>query len=201
VPLTLIFQQLSWRERFISGEVPAVSLPLDQGNVYHAHEIFLNSLFPILPEPPLQVVTSKLIGIFPITSLYKKNLTATVIDRITCLCRSNGFEPVVFLLGGEKLDGPVRAPIINIDRNFAALMGVIDPLAGAVCADSLPAHLSAYLHKHVFVVSPTPNTYWFPHSVYADDYWGLFDDNDKLDQSLDRFFSSLKMESCLECNV
>ena len=195
---TLVFDRLSWRERFISADLHAVAIAPNQNNVYIAYEIFLKSIFPILPEPPLQIVTSKLIGIFPITSLYKKNLTASVIDRIACFCLSNGFEPVVFLLEGERLDGPVRAPVINIERNFLALVEAIDSIAGAICADSLPAHLSAYLRKHVFVMSPTPNTYWFPRSVYANGYWALFNGIDKLDQSLDRFFSTLKMESCLE---
>jgi hypothetical protein len=196
-PLTLVFDKLSWRERFMSAGARAVAIPPHQNNVYIAYEFFLKSLFPILPAPQQGVVTGKLVGIFPITSLNKKNLTATVINQITSICRSKGFDPVVFLLDGERLDGPVSAPIINIDRNFTALMGVIDSLAGAICADSLPAHLSAYLHKHVFVVSPTPNTYWFPQSVYVNDYWGLFKDVDALNRSLDKFFSSLSLDSTL----
>lgn len=197
-PLTLVFDKLSWRERFISAGGHPVAIAPNQKNIYIAYEIFLKSLFPILPEESIRRVTNKKFGIFPKTSLKAKNLSAKLIDQVTYLCRLNGFEPLVFLLDGERLDGPIMAPIINIDRNFPALVRAIDSLAGAICADSLPAHLSAYLHKHVFVVSPTANTYWFPRSVYANGYWALFNDVDKLDQSLNRFFASLKMELCRE---
>jgi hypothetical protein len=201
MPPTLVFDRLSWREQFISAGEDAVAIPPNQKNIYTAYEVFLKSLFPISAEKSLQVVVGNLIGIFPITSLHRKNLTSTVIDRITSLCLSYGFDPVVFLLDGESLDGPIRAPTINIDRNFPALVKAIDSLAGTICADSLPAHLSAYLYKHVFVVSPAPNKYWYPQSVYANDYWGVFNDVEKLDQSLDKFFTLLRMESCFDQKV
>jgi ADP-heptose:LPS heptosyltransferase len=190
-PLTLVFDNLSWRERFISAGTHAVAIPSNQSNIYLAYEFFLKSLFPILPASSLGPVTGKLVGIFPITSLNKKNLTTTVINQITSICRSRGFNPAVFLLDGERLEGAVSAPIVKIDKNFTTLLNVIDSLAGSICADSLSAHLSAYLNKRVFVVTPAPNTYWLPESVYVNDFWGVFKEVDALDRSLERFLSSL----------
>jgi hypothetical protein len=189
VPLTLIFQKLSWRERFISGEVPAVSLPLGQDNVYSAYEIFLKTMISLLPEEPPRMGAGNVIGIFPTTSSMRKNMTSAVINQIATQCKSNGFDPVVFLLGSESIDGSISIPIRRIDRNFPALIGAIKSTSMTICADSLPAHLSFYFKKYVYVVAPRANPYWLPISSYANGYCSTFDDFDGLNKSLERFFS------------
>jgi hypothetical protein len=97
---------------------------------------------------------------------------------------------VVFVLDGEAVAENLKAPIERIPRNFRALTEAILSVCASICADSLPAHLTCYQRRPVFVASPITNTYWLPYTAFQEQYWELFNNLDATQRSLDRFLSS-----------
>jgi ADP-heptose:LPS heptosyltransferase len=56
------------------------------------------------------------------------------------------------------------------------LVEVISNSDLVISADSLPSHLSEFLHIPIFVSTPAPKPYWLPKSSYKTSGWATFSD-------------------------
>ena len=193
----LVFDRLSWRERFIVGRRCALPIGEDLApNVYTAHEMFLQregigaTLSPT-PDVFALPVTSRRIGIFPFSRVAAKNVPFTLVESIARQCRTHGFEPIVLLLEGEEFPSLPGVPVERLARRFDALSQGISSVAAVVAADSLPAHLAEYNGRAAFVASPVENAHYLPPTTFAGHHWGLFTQPDELGQRLARFLHSL----------
>ncbi len=194
---TLVFDRLSYRERFIAGRRRA--LPLGESlsaNVYAAHEGFLERTlagFSIAPhpEPVGRMLREGRVGMFPFSRVAAKNVPADLIARMAIQCRQHGLEPVVLLLEGEDFPALPDIACERIPRQFAALAAAIESVDAVICADSLPAHLSEYGGRPVYVAAPVANAYYMPPRVFAGKDWGLFSKPEELADRLNRFLRKL----------
>ena len=192
----LVFECLRRRERFVAGRRDAIAVP-GAANIYQAYQSFLESAFcdvslaPIEGTSRVQAELPRRVGLFPLSRVATKNCPPPLVAEIARHCLQRGFEPVIVLLEGEDFEAPSGIELVRIPRRFDALATEIARLGAVISTDSLPAHLAGYAGRPVFVVSPVPNEYWFPASVFAHRNWALFSAPDALDERLDSFLSDL----------
>lgn len=194
---TLVFDRLSWRERFIVGRRRALPIGGNLApNVYIAHEMFLRreglgAALSSIPDVLALSVTNRRVGIFPFSRVMAKNVPSVLVELMAQQCKAHGFEPVIFLLDGEEFPNLPGVPMERLARRFDALSQGISSVAAVVAADSLPAHLAEYNDRAAFVVSPVENAYYLPPTTFSGHHWGLFTQPDELGKRLTRFLQCL----------
>lgn len=197
---TLVFDRISWRERYLIGKHEAVELPA-ANNIYAAYESFMAHTFPSASFSPASVtmnskslaLPTSYVGIFPCSRVSAKTIPAEVVAKIVRICNNNGIDPVIVLLNGEVFPILQGVRCERILRRFDAINSKIGELHAVITADSLPAHLAEYSNRPVYVVSPKPNEYWLPASAFRGDHWGLFADADAMTESLGRFLRAIAL--------
>ena len=75
-------------------------------------------------------------------------------------------------------------PHVIVPRQFSALRDAIASTSLVFSADSLPAHMAESLGKNVFVLTPRPNDFWMPHSVFVHRRLALFNESDRLEKAV-----------------
>lgn len=169
-----LFDRVGWRERLLAGGRTAISLP-SQENIYQAYAVFLEA-----PTNPILICAdaglAAIAGIFPGSRLASKNLPASLIADCSRCLAERGLVPELFLLDGERPDLEHQFPSARIlPRDFGAMKAAVESCDLVVSADSMPAHISEFAGKPVFVFSPVDNSYWLPLSSFEAGHWGLFD--------------------------
>ncbi len=196
---TLVFDRLSWRERFIVGRRAALAVERGQPltNVYATHEALLRDALPFMRiESPVATPPSasgtRRIGLLPFSRVAAKNVPVALVESMAAKCRAHDFEPVVLLLEGEDFPNLPGLATERLPRRFDALVQGIASVGAVISADSLPAHLAEYNGRAAFVASPVRNVYYLPPMAFAGGHWGLFSEPAELDRRLVRFLDMLK---------
>lgn len=186
--LTLVFDRLGPRERFLGAGGRACALPAAD-NIYRAYASFLGAE-QVLPERPAVSGAATKVGIFPGSRITSKQLPQTLIDRIASASRASGLDVTVFCLDGEPVATAGDGTAVKVvPRSFDAMRDAVDHCDFVISADSMPAHLAEFLGRPVFVVSPVPNAYWLPLSSFVSGDWVLFGDVAHIDDRLATFFT------------
>ena len=175
----IAFDRLGWRESFIAGRRPALSLQSRAAdNIYNAYEALLRSLgYAVCARPalPNAKAAAPIVGLFPGSRIAAKVWTTQAVSQMVDRCAAAGCEARVFLLEGERLDRSM-AMVQTVPRRFACMVSAVRSVDRIVSADSLPAHLAEYLDQPVFVLSPVANPYWLPQSAWRADRWAVIDE-------------------------
>lgn len=188
----LVYDRITWRERLISNRFHISSLSVESTNIYSAYNKFFEDNYDFVPDLYSYIYRGAGIGIFPGSRVHSKNIPISVINDIFFRYGHLGFDIRVFIFEGEELDASVKFPVIKIPKNFSSLMATLNSLAAVVSADSLPAHLSYYLNKPIFVLMPRANLYWLPLSSFVYGYWALFHSFKFSNESFENFLYSIK---------
>ncbi len=172
----LIFDKLGWRERFIGHGFRLHELSECNGNIYIAYDNFFNSLgFEVDVSLPFAGSINK-VTIIPGARMIHRVIPAQVISiYVHELARRNIYSEIL-VLEGEQIDLPIDVKLRRIPRDFGALIEAIRKSDLVISADSLPSHLSEFLHVPVFVSTPEPKPYWLPKSSYKTSGWATFSD-------------------------
>lgn len=185
----LLFDKIGLRERFISSVYGYRSLP-ENKNIYLAYMQLLDFKFEVLIDRSANthLKIHKTVGIFPGSRAPQRTLSETILGNLVSTCLTKGLQPTIFILDGENSNLPsVKENIEIIPRSFAAMSNAVCSKDLVISADSMPAHMSEYFQKPVFVVSPVSNEYWLPLSSFIKEFWGLFDENFGESPRLDSF--------------
>jgi ADP-heptose:LPS heptosyltransferase len=178
----LLLDRLNWRERFIVGERPAAGMKAGTPNIYKGYDrLLVDNGFRLQPPTATRTGERRRAGIFPGSRIAAKNLPTDLVSEIMRESERTGMSTSLFLLEGERPDLEASGlPHMMVPRQFRALRDAIASVDVVFSADSLPAHLAESLGIDVFVLTPRPNEFWMPHSVFENRRWSLFDDPDRL---------------------
>lgn len=172
----LIFDRLGWRERFIGYGFQLHELSENDGNIYIAYDNLLQSLgFEVDAEFHSARRINKTI-IIPGARMSHRIIPAQVISTYVHELARRNIQTEVVVLEGESIDIPSDVNLRIIPRKFGVLIEEISNSDLVISADSLPSHLSEYLHVPIFVSTPAPKTYWLPRSSYKTTGWATFSD-------------------------
>jgi ADP-heptose:LPS heptosyltransferase len=112
---------------------------------------------------------------------------------ISKFCESYGFEPIIYELDNERSIEIKNINKIRMQPSFENSIKIIKNSCAVISCDSLPVHLSAYIGRPVFVMSPYAKTnYWLPENSFQNQYWNLFENIDELFNSLINFLLGIK---------
>jgi len=172
----LIFDKLGWRERLIGYGFQLHELSESDGNIYIAYDNFLKSL-------GFEVDVNFLCGasidraiIIPGARMSHRIIPAQVISAYVNELAQRNIQSEIVVLEGEAIDLPTNVNLRRIPREFSMLVEVISNSDLVISADSLPSHLSEFLHVPIFVSTPAPKPYWLPKSSYKTSGWATFSD-------------------------
>jgi hypothetical protein len=188
----LVYDRITWRERLISNRFNIVSLPVESSNIYNAYNKFFENFYGFVPKLYPYIRQGVGIGIFPGSRVLAKNIPTAVINDIYYRYKHLGFDIRIYIFEGEEFDSSIKFPIVKIPKNFSSLISTLSSLAAVISADSLPAHLTYYLRKPIFVIMPIENLYWLPLSSFVHGYWALFDSLKFSNRSFENFLLSIK---------
>lgn len=174
----ILFDRIRSRERFLIGKRPAISMPADTVNIYQGYDALLAGAgFALAPTPPAEARTRRRAGIFPGSRIAAKNLPVLLVADLLAEAERRRMPTELFLLEGERPDLETSGlPHVIVPRQFTALRDAIAGVDVVISADSLPAHLAETLRIDTFVLTPKPNEFWMPLSVFTHRRWRLFDD-------------------------
>lgn len=170
----LVLDRSGIRERALAWPARAKALP-SADNIYRAYSGFLAGQgYPLGSSVLAPFGSGDEIGIFPASRLRAKELTIELVREVCRHIVEAGATPVICLLEGERPDIlACDLPHRVIQRTFTALAAQVGALAGAVSADSLPAHLAERAGIPIFVFTPRDNRYWLPLSSFDRRRWSL----------------------------
>jgi hypothetical protein len=172
----LVFDRLGWRERFIGYGFQLHELSEGDGNIYIAYDNLLQSLgFEIEAKFHSAGRIDRAI-IIPGARMSHRIIPAQVISTYVRELARRNIQTEVVVLEGEAIDIPNDANLRRVPRKFGMLIEEISNSDLVISADSLPSHLSEYLHVPIFVSTPAPKTYWLPRSSYITKGWASFSD-------------------------
>lgn len=172
----LIFDKLGWRERFIGYGFQLHELSESDGNIYIAYDNFLQSLgFEVDVKFHCAGRIDRAI-IIPGARMSHRIIPAQVISAYVHELARRNIQSEVVVLEGETIDIPSNVNLRRIPREFGMLIEEISNSDLVISADSLPSHLSEYLHVPIFVSTPAPKPYWLPRSSYKTTGWATFSD-------------------------
>jgi len=170
----LIFDKLGWRERFIGYGFQLHELSESDGNIYIAYDNFLQSLgFEVDVKFHCAGGIDRAI-IIPGARMSHRIIPAQVISTYFHELARRNIQTEVVVLEGETIDIPSDVNLRRIPREFGMLIEEISNSDLVISADSLPSHLSEYLHVPIFVSTPAPKPYWLPRSSYKTTGWATF---------------------------
>lgn len=180
----ILFDRLGRRERFLIGDRSAIGMETQTANIYQGYDAMLAAAgFNLKPIVPIASNSRRRVGIFPGSRLAIKNLPADLVADLLRVIDRAGSASELFLLDGERPDLEASSlPYTIVPRQFTALRDAIASMDIVISADSLPAHLAESLQVPVFVLTPRPNEFWMPRSVWTQKRWCLFDDPHRLDR-------------------
>jgi hypothetical protein len=188
----LIFDSITLRERILARGRKSMALS-NHNNIYRNYrETFLQT-FGRVKEEVVNPGSGKVVLICPHGRKSFRNIPADLVDSMASMCIAHGFDPAIYMLDGEA-PIPCKVPrVVDAKRSFAHLRQSIEQACAVISADSLTAHLSAYVTRPVFIASPYLKTkFWLPPNTDENQYWGLFSEPKKTLIALDNFLSSLK---------
>lgn len=172
----LIFDKLGWRERFIGYGFQLHELSESDGNIYIAYDKLLKSLgFEMDVKFHCAGRIDRAI-IIPGARMSHRIIPAQVISAYVHELARRNIQSEVVVLEGETIDLPSNVNLRRIPREFDMLIEEISNSDLVISADSLPSHLSEYLHVPIFVSTPAPKPYWLPRSSYKTTGWATFSD-------------------------
>lgn len=189
----LVFDCLGWRERLIGFGRKIHGLPKFAENIYVGYDLFFESIgcASISEEFPSVINISRAI-IIPGARMDFRIIPTSVILNIYRELERRGIDVRVILLEGEEIDVPLELTIEVVPRSFSSLVSSIQDSSFVVSADSLPAHLSAFLGIPAFVFTPIPDwtLYWLPKSAFLTKGMATFVDLEPFRYWLDKYSSS-----------
>lgn len=184
----LIFDKLGWRERFIGYGFQLYELSESDGNIYIAYDKLLKSLgFEVDVKFHCAGRIDRAI-IIPGARMSHRIIPAQVIFAYVHELARRNIQSEVVVLEGETIDLPSNVNLRRIPREFSMLIEEISNSDLVISADSLPSHLSEYLHVPIFVSTPAPKPYWMPRSSYITTGWATFSGIQPLHSWLDKNF-------------
>jgi hypothetical protein len=188
----LIFPFFGWRERLFSlGSDVASVKPIN--NIYIDYFLMLKGRFHFENEQFLFQGKGRHIAIFPHGRKSTKTLPSKLLERIAKLTLECGLIPTVYILQGQEIVECTHGRVEKVERSFNKMLDIINRSVGTVSADSLPAHLSEFMRRPVFVAAGNAGSrYWLPPHAYENNFWGLFHEEDQLMFALEKFMFSLK---------
>ncbi|QHL90225.1 hypothetical protein GVO57_04465 [Sphingomonas changnyeongensis] len=174
----ILVDGLGMRERFVIGSRPAIGMSAATANIYHGYDALLQAAgIRLAPAQPARAATVRRAGIFPGSRIAAKNLPVALVADLLNEAGRRGVSTDLYLLQGERPDLEASGlPHIVMPRQFTALRAAIAGVDFVVSADSLPAHLAESLCIDSFVITPRPNEFWMPRSVFDHRRWGLFNE-------------------------
>lgn len=180
----VLLDRLGARERFLLGGRPTAAMPIDTANIYQGYEALLaDAGFALIPNSADRAPERHRAGIFPGSRIAAKNLPVSLVVALLDEAKRRGVAMELFLLDGERPDLEASGlPHLVVPRQFTALRDAIASVDVAISADSLPAHLAEMLRIDTFVLTPRPNEFWMPLSVFRLRRWCLFNDPDLPDR-------------------
>lgn len=181
----ILADRIAGRERLVIGARTSKAIPPGAANIYEGYDRLLREIgFEIAPTEHTPLRSEPRIGIFPGSRIATKNLPVPLVADLLATMAQTGHATDLFLLQGERPDLEESGlPHIIIPRQFSALRDAIASTSLVFSADSLPAHMAESLSKDVFVLTPRPNEFWMPHSVFVHRRWALFSDTDRLEKA------------------
>ncbi len=190
----LLFDKMGLREKLFGLLSNSCSLDhTSNNNIYTQYRATLTRMFDSVSEWPCKQGPGNRILIFPNARKTFRNLNVDIIKAVAESCLLAGFEPVVYVLNNERninLKGilTIRAPV-----SFANTIDAISNSRAVISCDSLPMHLSAYIGRPVFVITPYSITKnWLPQFTLENNYWTFFDDLSFKREVLDSFLNRLR---------
>jgi hypothetical protein len=174
----ILMDRVGLRERWLIGGRKAAGMRVGTANIYHGYDELLRAA-------GLRVGTAardrarplRLAGIFPGSRIAAKNLPIPLVASVLRLAEERGVPTRLYLLEGERTDLEASGlPHVIVPRQFSALRQAIEAVDLVISADSLPAHFAESLRINNFVITPRPNEFWMPRSVFDHGRWALFDD-------------------------
>ena len=178
---TLIFDKLSFRERYISAGHKIKALPKNYNNIYQAYECLMRQLnFEIPPElgssKSLNNTNSEFIGVFPISRAEEKDIPPSVLKQLNEFFQREGKKLKIYVFPDqlERYKGVDNIEVLS--KDFKTLINIIRAHKRIISADSLPAHLSQYFNIPVFVLTPKSNHYWLPIDSFNNGRYCIFSD-------------------------
>lgn len=189
----LVFDCLGWRQRLIGLGREIHGLPKSAKNIYIDYDLFFESIGCALKseEFPSVINISRAI-IIPGARMGLRIIPASTILNIYRELEGRGIDVKVILLEGEEIDVPLELTIEVVPRSFSSLVSSIQDSSFVVSADSLPAHLSAFLGVPAFVFTPIPDwtIYWLPKSAFLTKGMATFVDLEQFRDWLNKHSSS-----------
>jgi len=180
----LLFDHVGWRERLLAAGRPVASMTPGTPNIYGGYARLLTDAgFRLLAPGSAGAERRDRLGIFPGSRIAAKNLPVTLVAAVMGEAARRGIAVTLFLLDGERPDLEKSGlPHAVVPRRFTALRNAIASSDCVISADSLPAHLAESLAVPVFVLTPRPNEFWMPATVFKARHWCLFDDPARLER-------------------
>jgi hypothetical protein len=175
----LVFDRLGWRERLLGFEREIFGLPNVARNIYVAYDLFFESIgcAPVVEEFPSTITVNRAV-IIPGARMGFRIIPPSLILKIYKELEFRGIQVKVIFLEGEKIEVPRGLAFEVLPRSFSNLVSSIRDANFVVSADSLPAHLSAFLGIPIFVFTPIPEwtLYWLPKSAFTTEGMATFAD-------------------------
>jgi len=188
----LIFDSLTLREKILASGRQAISLR-NTNNIYKNYRETFIKMFGRVKEELVYPGIGKVILICPHGRKSFRNIPAELVDSMAEMCIAHGFDPVIYMLDGEAPISCKVPRIVEAKRSFFHLRQSIEESCAVISADSLSAHLTAYVARPVFIASPYLKTrFWLPPNTDKNQYWGLFSEHQKTLAALDRFLTDLE---------
>ena len=191
----LTFDKIGLREKYLAMGANSASLGKGE-NIYNNYKEKIKKLFGRIKVDSLDIGPGRDIIICPHASKKFRNIPSNLIDDISIKCLENGFNPLVYTFDDEVLIDCKIPTVIRAKKSFRDLKLSLENSHAVISADSLGAHMAAFISRPVFVVSPYVETkFWLPSSAYEKNHWGLFAKKDEMLISLNNFFADLKNKS------
>ena len=177
----LIFDKISFRERYISKGYKTISLPNNSANIYQAYDNLMRQLnFSVTSANDLSGKLnnshSDFIGVFPISRSQEKDIPASVLHLLNQLFEREGKKLKIYLFPDQLPRFKDVKNITAIPKDFTTLIKHMRAHRFIISADSLPAHLAHYFNIPVFVLTRKNNHYWLPMESLEKGYYCNFID-------------------------
>jgi len=191
--MELVFDSLGWRQRLIGLGRKIHGLPRKAKNIYLDYDCFFESTGVLVRSEKLpSVVGINRAIIIPGARMSFRVIPGSTISKIYRELETRGIQVKVILLEGDKIDLPLDMAVEVVPRNFSSLVSSLRDSNFIISADSLPAHLGAFINIPVFVFTPVPDwtSYWLPKPTFLTNGMANFVDLRPFRNWLDKYSSS-----------
>jgi hypothetical protein len=162
----IVFDELLWRERFLTLGRPALGLPV-RANLYERYDAFFEQQgWRFEPAGRVAPATGRRLHIFPGAREEDRCFPQNYLNELVDLATNAGLEPTIFTVTGELTElKRSDLPVVEMPRSFSATIQAIASADRVISADSMTAHLAEYYGRPVFVCSRVLKHYWLPLSA------------------------------------